>query len=374
MKLQHLIILLIIGIYFSEAQAMSPRGGGATGGAAHDIGKCDLNASKHRKVKVKDKSGNYHYICTGQAICGNQPVPISCKISEREPCSMGKKCVEFGQGVTTPMEGDIVGMQILSTQIANQISFTPDYSGGAASLVYLPVFPYDIPLPDAPAGSRYKWTKYAQGKIPVFSLITGLKYYGLKTNPADADAQVVCRARYNGALIPGSYWGYGSRGERDPKCHIIANKKDVIAMKEFEVLERGANYAKWVWVRGSGYRQPLPDWAGSGGLNIECRATIGVGTICFPRGTISSTTISIPYNPEITGKFEDGFIAGTDEKGNPLRICRMRVGPAPGLPGTGIPSGFVGDDNICYLPGPAYKEVLMVDNIFQVIMIQDQNE
>jgi Pre-toxin TG len=97
MKMQYLIIFLIIGIFVGEGQAMSPRQGGATGGAAatQDISKCDLNPSQQTKVKVKGKDGKEHFICTGQAVCGRYTTPVSCKVSEKDLCPIAKQCISF---------------------------------------------------------------------------------------------------------------------------------------------------------------------------------------------------------------------------------------------------------------------------------------
>lgn len=101
MKNGYLFIFLIMKIFINQAEAMSPRTGGATGGAAAapDISKCDLNPSKQTKVKVKGKDGKDHFICTGQAVCGGNAVPVSCKVSEREPCPLAKQCIVFTQSL-----------------------------------------------------------------------------------------------------------------------------------------------------------------------------------------------------------------------------------------------------------------------------------
>lgn len=96
MKTIYLAITLICGVFSTQSWA-PPIKGGATGGAtgAPDISQCDLNPSKQTKIKVKDKSGKEHFICTGQATCGGKTVPISCKVSEREPCPVAKQCIEY---------------------------------------------------------------------------------------------------------------------------------------------------------------------------------------------------------------------------------------------------------------------------------------
>ncbi len=97
MRIHYLVIFLIYGIFLGEGQAMSPRQGGATGGAAAatDISKCDLNPSQQTKVKVKGKDGKDHFVCTGQAVCGGKSIPVSCKVSERELCPIATKCIRF---------------------------------------------------------------------------------------------------------------------------------------------------------------------------------------------------------------------------------------------------------------------------------------
>ncbi len=96
MRIQYLIIILVLGIFAQQGWA-PPIKGGATGGAeaAPDISKCDLNPSQQTKVKVKGKDGKEYFICTGQAVCGGQAVPVSCKVSEREPCPVATKCINF---------------------------------------------------------------------------------------------------------------------------------------------------------------------------------------------------------------------------------------------------------------------------------------
>lgn len=122
MKIQHLIILLIMGIFIGEAQAMKPSKGGATGGAAagHDINSCDLKPQSQTKIKIKDKTGKFHYICTGQAICGGQAVPVSCKVNERELCPVAKKCVKFeAPTVAVKCKGQL---KISDSEIYNEFS------------------------------------------------------------------------------------------------------------------------------------------------------------------------------------------------------------------------------------------------------------
>ncbi|MFI5391892.1 MAG: hypothetical protein ACHQYQ_11075, partial [Bacteriovoracales bacterium] len=36
-----------------------------------------------------------YFICTGQAVCAGKTVPVSCKVSEREPCPTATKCMSF---------------------------------------------------------------------------------------------------------------------------------------------------------------------------------------------------------------------------------------------------------------------------------------
>jgi hypothetical protein len=76
MRIQFLIIFLIYTMFTQKSWAPPPGQGGATGVAEtpSDISKCDLNQSKQTKVKVKDKDGKEHFICTGQAVCGGKPL------------------------------------------------------------------------------------------------------------------------------------------------------------------------------------------------------------------------------------------------------------------------------------------------------------
>lgn len=90
MKASYLALFFLLGIFSQNGWAPPPGKGGAP-----DISKCDINPSKQTKVKLKDKSGNEHFICTGQAFCGGKATPVSCKISEREPCPTAVKCLVF---------------------------------------------------------------------------------------------------------------------------------------------------------------------------------------------------------------------------------------------------------------------------------------
>ncbi|RLA68020.1 MAG: hypothetical protein DRQ88_00010 [Epsilonproteobacteria bacterium] len=91
MKKLFLILPLAALLFATQGWAPPPGKGGATGGP--DISKCDLKPKDQTKLKLKDKSGKIHYICTGVAICGGKATPVSCKVSERESCPTAKVCI-----------------------------------------------------------------------------------------------------------------------------------------------------------------------------------------------------------------------------------------------------------------------------------------
>ncbi|RLA63926.1 MAG: hypothetical protein DRQ88_01430 [Epsilonproteobacteria bacterium] len=92
MKKLFLILPLAVLLFSTQGLAGPPKGG-ATGG--HDLSSCDLKPKEQTKVKVKDKSGKTHHICTGLAVCGGKATAVSCKVSEREACPTAKKCITF---------------------------------------------------------------------------------------------------------------------------------------------------------------------------------------------------------------------------------------------------------------------------------------
>lgn len=111
MKLQYLIILLILGIFRGESQAMSPRKGGASGGAAAapilDVKRCDLKPRDQTKITLKDKSGKVHHLCVGSAVCEGKKKEVACSVGEREACPDARKCSPVG--VTEDEKITIVG-------------------------------------------------------------------------------------------------------------------------------------------------------------------------------------------------------------------------------------------------------------------------
>jgi hypothetical protein len=48
---------------------------------------------------LNDKTGKSIHICTGLSVCGNDLVPVSCKVNDRGPCPVAKQCVEFTRDV-----------------------------------------------------------------------------------------------------------------------------------------------------------------------------------------------------------------------------------------------------------------------------------
>jgi len=93
MKKIFLILPLATLLFATQGWAPPPGKGGATGD--QDISKCNLKPKEQTKIKLKDKSGKTHHICTGQAVCGGETVPINCRVSERESCPVAKKCISL---------------------------------------------------------------------------------------------------------------------------------------------------------------------------------------------------------------------------------------------------------------------------------------
>lgn len=60
-----------------------------------DISKCSLNPQVQTKVTLIGKDGKRQSICTGQAACGGKTIPVSCRVTDREPCPVAKKCIVF---------------------------------------------------------------------------------------------------------------------------------------------------------------------------------------------------------------------------------------------------------------------------------------
>jgi hypothetical protein len=100
MKIQYLIIFLIVGIFVSEGQAMSPKKGGATGGAAAafapDVKRCDLKPREQTMITLQDKSGKPHFLCVGTAVCEGKKKDVACEVGERDACPDAKKCSSVG--------------------------------------------------------------------------------------------------------------------------------------------------------------------------------------------------------------------------------------------------------------------------------------
>ena len=122
-------IILVFAMFSQQSWAPPIKGGGATGGAegTSDISKCDLNPSQQTKVQVKGQDGKNYFICTGSAICGGMAVPVSCKVSEKEPCPTAIKCIQFDP---EKMLGEIGCSKIKeSERITANVDV--DYSSGA---------------------------------------------------------------------------------------------------------------------------------------------------------------------------------------------------------------------------------------------------
>ncbi len=97
MRILNILAILIFGLFAVQGWAPPPGQGSTTGGASvtPDISKCDLKPANQTKVKAKGKDGKDYFICTGQAVCAGKAVPVTCKVSEREPCPTATKCVSF---------------------------------------------------------------------------------------------------------------------------------------------------------------------------------------------------------------------------------------------------------------------------------------
>ncbi|RLA61983.1 MAG: hypothetical protein DRQ88_00750 [Epsilonproteobacteria bacterium] len=93
MKKLFLILPLATLLFATQGWAPPPGKGGATG---FDASKCDLKQKEQSKVTFTDENGKKAHVCTGLAVCAGKTVPVSCKVSERDPCPIAKKCIEFG--------------------------------------------------------------------------------------------------------------------------------------------------------------------------------------------------------------------------------------------------------------------------------------
>lgn len=129
MKKFYLSLILVFGMFAQQGWAPPPGKGGATGGAeaAPDISRCDLNPSQQTKVHVRGQDGKDYFICTGSAICGGAVVPVSCKVSEKEPCPTANQCIQFD---SEKMLGEIRCSKIKETETITA-NVQVDYSNGA---------------------------------------------------------------------------------------------------------------------------------------------------------------------------------------------------------------------------------------------------
>ncbi|RLA61986.1 MAG: hypothetical protein DRQ88_00765 [Epsilonproteobacteria bacterium] len=91
MKKIFLILPLAAILFATQGWAPPPGKGGATEGP--DLSNCDLKPKKQTKIAIKDKKGKTHHICTGMAVCDGNSWPVSCRVSEKEPCPIAKKCI-----------------------------------------------------------------------------------------------------------------------------------------------------------------------------------------------------------------------------------------------------------------------------------------
>ncbi|RLA63923.1 MAG: hypothetical protein DRQ88_01415 [Epsilonproteobacteria bacterium] len=94
-----LILPLAALLFATEGWAPPPGKGGATAGPEFNTKTCDLKPKEQTKIELKDRSGKSIHICTGLSVCGNNLVPVSCKVSEKEPCPIAKKCIEFTRDI-----------------------------------------------------------------------------------------------------------------------------------------------------------------------------------------------------------------------------------------------------------------------------------
>ncbi|RLA62574.1 MAG: hypothetical protein DRQ88_08065 [Epsilonproteobacteria bacterium] len=92
------LLILGLGLYSTQGWAPPPGKGGASASPEFNSKTCEINSTEQTKVELLDKSGKKQFICTGMSICGGIAVPVSCKVSEREPCPVATKCLELLPG------------------------------------------------------------------------------------------------------------------------------------------------------------------------------------------------------------------------------------------------------------------------------------
>jgi hypothetical protein len=100
MKIQYLIIFLIMEIFVSEGQAMSPKKGGASG---QDISSCKIDYKGNGKVSIQKEREKPSLMCVGKAICGGKEIPVSCSLpSESATCDQARSCSPLSTGAELP--------------------------------------------------------------------------------------------------------------------------------------------------------------------------------------------------------------------------------------------------------------------------------
>lgn len=107
-----------------------------------DLSKCEIDPRKQRKLRVKGRDGKEHHVCAGEAVCAGKTVPVSCEISEREPCPIAKECIKYEE----LMPGEIYCSEIKESEKLGPREVKPvvDYygrsCGGVTGAKYITLF------------------------------------------------------------------------------------------------------------------------------------------------------------------------------------------------------------------------------------------
>ncbi len=300
MKLQYLIVFLILSLFTGECLAMSPRKGGAPGRAEAGpiISSCDIRPPEQTRIGLKDKKGQMHYICTGQAICGRGAVPVSCRVSDREPCPIAKKCIEFGinelksfEEIHVPGEAPI---PVSSLNLIAEIG--PTASNYPLMLINI--------SPDLVKCIKEVMSTRTTAAVTDFFWMVGTDsssanksgFVGGCLKPPGRhqfEKSSVCRAEHEGAIIPGQLI--------DNKCEIAYQGKVFQKSRPFEILD---GYPKYDWfmiedARRGRYARTIP-----------------------PQVYVVSTSTRMGDKAPSGNEKSIKYLAGKDKNEKPIGICR----------------------------------------------------
>lgn len=342
MKLQYLIVFLILSLFTGECLAMSPRKGGAPGraDAGREISSCNIKPPEQTRIGLKDKKGQMHFICTGQAICGGEVAPVSCRVSEREPCPIAKKCIEFGinelksfEEIHYPGEAPI---PVSSLNLIAEVGPTPSN---------YPFMNINI-SPDLVKCIKEVMSTRTTAAVTDFFWATGTdSSFGNKSGFVGGclkppgrhqfEKSSVCRAEHEGAIIPGQLI--------NNKCEIAYQGKVFQKSLPFEILDGNTKY-DWFMEEGRrkryAYTTPpqayvmststrMGDKAPSGNeKSIKYQAgkdkdgkLIGICRAIYRHFIMEESHINHLYRG---GKPAEGFFVGWYREGE--KICRIAFG------------------------------------------------